>query len=102
MLIKSKIQKWGDSYAVKLPTNILNASGIYPNSQVSIQTGNGCLTIQLRGKSLEGYLDEILSDIPEAKELIITAQKRLSSAIANTDETIKTIELMRKEFSKNK
>lgn len=100
MHVQSKIQKWGNSSAVRLPAKVLAASGISPDSQVDIQAGNGRLVIQLHETTSEQMFDKLFAELPEAAELISFVQQRLKDAILMTDETTKAVETARKKLSR--
>ena len=102
MHIQSKIQKWGNSSAIRLPAKILAASGIMPGSEIDIQASNGRLVIQLYETTGEQAFDKLFADLPEAGELISFVQKRLTETILITDETTKAVEAARKTLSGNK
>lgn len=46
MQIQGKIQKWGDSSALRLPVEALAAAGISGNAEVEIQADKGFLLIR--------------------------------------------------------
>ena len=101
MQIQSKIQKWGNSSAIRLPSKMLAASGIMPDSEVDIQASNGRLVIQLHETTSEQALDKLFADLPEAGELIKYVQQRLTETILMTDETTRSVEAARKKLSGN-
>ena len=70
MHIQSKIQKWGNSSAIRLPTKILAASGISSDSEVDIQASEGRLVIQLHETTNEQIFDKLFAEMPEAEEWI--------------------------------
>lgn len=100
MHIQSKIQKWGNSSAVRLPAKVLAASGISPDSQVDIQASNGRLVIQLCETTSEQMFDKLFAELPEAVELFSFVQQRLKDTILMTDETTKAVETARKKLSR--
>ena len=102
MQIQSKIQKWGNSSAIRLPSKILAASGIMPDSEVDIRASNGRLVIQLHETTSEQAFDKLFADLPEAGELIKFVQQRLTETILMTDETTRSVEAARKKLSGNK
>ena len=91
MQIQSKIQKRGNSSAIRLPSKILVASVIMPDSEVDIQASNGRLVIQLHETTSEQALDKLFADLPEAGELIKYVQQRLTETILMTDETTRSV-----------
>lgn len=100
MQIHSKIQKWGNSSAIRLPAKALAAAGIDPESEVDIQTGDGRLVIQLPERTQGQLFDKLLSEVPDAEVVLAMVQKSLTRVIAMTDETTKSIELLCDELSK--
>lgn len=102
MHIQSKIQKWGNSSAIRLPAKALAASGIMPDSEVDIQASKGRLVIQLHETTSEQAFDKLFADLPEASELIRFVQHRLTETILMTDKTTKAVETARKKLSGNK
>ena len=102
MQIQSKIQKWGNSSAIRLPSKILAASGIMPDSEVDIRASNGRLVIQLHETTSEQAFDKLFADLPEAGELIKFVQQRLTETILMTDETTRSVEAARKKLSGTK
>ncbi len=87
MVSQGKIQKWGNSCAIRLPAKVLAAAGIENDSEVDIQADNGRVVIQLHERTLEQAFDKLLADEPGAAELFLLVKKGLSKAIALTDET---------------
>ena len=61
MHIQSKIQKWGNSSAVRLPAKVLAASGIKPDSVIDIQASKGRLVIQLHETTNEQMFDKLFN-----------------------------------------
>jgi antitoxin MazE len=94
----SKIVKWGNSAAVRLPARVLAAAGLERDSEVDIQAGDGCVVIQLREKTLETALDEALADIPEAAEVIALCQEKLTKSLAKVNEAIDENEVLIKKL----
>lgn len=87
MMYKGKIQKWGNSAAIRLPAKLLAAAGISSDSEVDIQADSGRVVIQLHERTLEQQFDELLAEEPEAAELLALVKDGLTRAIAVTDET---------------
>ena len=102
MHIQSKIQKWGNSSAVRLPAKVLAASGIKPDSVIDIQASKGRLVIQLHETTNEQMFDKLFKDIPEAEELLSFVQERLTDAILKTDEAARVVETSREELGRSK
>ena len=102
MHIQSKIQKWGNSSAVRLPAKVLAASGIKPDSVIDIQATKGRLVIQLHETTNEQMFDKLFKDIPEAEELLSFVQERLTDAILKTDEAARVVETSREELGRSK
>lgn len=87
MLAQGKIQKWGNSSAIRLPAKLLAAAGITNDSDVDIQAGKGRVVIQLHEHTQEQIFDQLLAQEPGAAELLKLAKESLSSAITLTEET---------------
>jgi len=87
MEVHSKIQKWGNSSAIRLPTKVLAAAGFDNDSEVDIKVDDGRVVIQLHERTLEQTFDRLLAEEPGAAELLALAKERLSRAITLTDET---------------
>lgn len=87
MEVQSKIQKWGNSSAIRLPTKVLAAAGFDNDSEVDIKVDDGRVVIQLHERTLEQTFDRLLAEEPGAAELLALAKERLSRAITLTDET---------------
>ena len=102
MHIQSKIQKWGNSSAIRLPAKALAASGIKPDSVIDIQASKGRLVIQLHETTNEQMFDKLFKDIPEAEELLSFVQERLTDAILKTDEAARVVETSREELGRSK
>ncbi|MCP3670722.1 MAG: AbrB/MazE/SpoVT family DNA-binding domain-containing protein [Gammaproteobacteria bacterium] len=100
MQAHSKIQKWGNSSAVRLPAKLLAAAGIDPESDVDIQAGDGRLVIQLPERSQEQLFDKLLAEVPDAKEVLATVQAGLTRAIATTDKSVLSVERLCRELNK--
>lgn len=101
MHIQSKIQKWGNSSALRLPTKVLAASGISSDSEVDIQASEGRLVIQLHETTNEQMFDKLFAEMPEAEELINFVQQQLTNAISMTDEAVRVVEASREKLGKN-
>lgn len=101
MQIQSKIQKWGNSSAVRLSARALASAGIEPESEVDIQTSKGRIVIQLPERSKEQLFDKLLAEIPDAKLILAEVSKALSSAIKTTDETTNKMEALCANLEKN-
>ncbi|MCU7880290.1 MAG: AbrB/MazE/SpoVT family DNA-binding domain-containing protein [Candidatus Thiodiazotropha sp. (ex Lucinoma aequizonata)] len=87
MVAEGKIQKWGNSSAIRLPAKVLVAAGIDSDSKVDIQADSGRVVIQLHERTLEQQFDKLLADEPGAAELMAVVKEGLTKAIALTDET---------------
>jgi antitoxin MazE len=87
MISEGKIQKWGNSAAIRLPAKLLAAAGIPNDSEVDIQADSGRVVIQLHERTLEQQFDKLLAEEPEAAELLALVKDGLAKAIALTDET---------------
>jgi len=83
----AKIQKWGNSSAIRLPATILAAAGIPPDTDVEIQSGNGRLVIQLPERTQEQLFDKLLSEVPDAEKILALVSKSLKKSIELTDKT---------------
>ena len=100
MQVQSKIQKWGNSSAVRLSAKALASAGIEPESVIDIQTSKGRIVIQLPERSKEQLFDKLLAEIPDAKMILAEVRKALSSAIKVTDETTKNVEALCADLEK--
>ena len=100
MRIHSKIQKWGNSSAVRLPAKALAASGIKPGSAVDIQASKGRLVIQLHATTNEQMFDKLFAEMPETEKLLSFVQQRLADSILKTDETTRVVEAAREVLSR--
>lgn len=87
MQAQGKIQKWGNSSAIRLPAKVLAAAGITADSEVDIQADNGRLVIQLHDRTREQVFDKLLTQEPGAADLLALVKDSLATAIAKTDET---------------
>ncbi|MBT4132215.1 MAG: hypothetical protein HOE44_16025 [Candidatus Marinimicrobia bacterium] len=91
MQLHGKIQKWGNSSAIRLSTKALAAAGISVESEVDIQAGNGRLVIQLPERTKEQFFDKLLSEVPDAEEVLAMVSNSLKNAISMTDETTRNV-----------
>lgn len=96
----TKLQKWGNSTAIRLPATALAAAGIKPGSEVDIQTSEGRLVIQLPERTQEQLFEKLMAEIPDAETVLKMVQECLARAIAMTDETTRNVELLCDELSK--
>ena len=87
MQTQGKIQKWGNSSAIRLPAKVLAAAGITGDDEVDIQADSGRLVIQLHERTREQAFDKLLSQEPGAAELLALVKDSLNKAIDLTDET---------------
>lgn len=87
MQTQGKIQKWGNSAAIRLPTKVLAAAGIINDSDVDIQADSGRLVIQLHKRTQAQQLDKLLAEEPGAAELLALVKDSLNKAITLTDAT---------------
>ena len=105
MQIQGKIQKWGDSSALRLPVEALAAAGIGGNDKVDIQADKGFLLIRgqagtvppaekiflhyaaSNGQTKEDEFEKLLAREPGAAKLLAEAKDSLAEAIKLTDET---------------
>ena len=104
MQIQGKIQKWGDSSALRLPVEALAAAGISGNAEVEIQADNGHLVIReqrvsgqaekrlLNSAASHGQIEgdefeKLLTQEPGAAKLLAEVKDSLAEAIKLTDET---------------
>ncbi len=91
MQLSGKIQKWGNSSAIRLPAKALAAAGISQESEVDIQADSGRLVIQLPERTQEQLFDKLLSEVPDAAEVISLVKESLNSAIVLTDKTTRRV-----------
>ena len=91
MQSEGKIQKWGNSAAIRLSAKVLAAAGITTDANVDIQADDGRLVIQLKERTQEQLFDKLLAEEPEAAELLALVKASLSKAIAETDETTNNV-----------
>ena len=91
MQLQGKIQKWGNSSAIRLPAKALAAAGISRESEVDIQADKGRLVIQLPERTREKLFDKLLSEVPDAEEVLAQVKKSLVDAISTTDNTTKSV-----------
>ena len=105
MQIQGKIQKWGDSSALRLPVAALAAAGIGGNDKVNIQADKGFLIIRVQagmappaekiflhseashGQTEEDEFEKLLALEPGAAKLLAEVKDSLAEAIKLTDET---------------
>ncbi len=91
MQASGKIQKWGNSSAIRLPAKALAAAGISPDSEVDIQADRGRLVIQLPERTQEQLFDKLLAEVPDAAEVMVMVKESLQTAIQMTDETTRNV-----------
>ncbi len=91
MQSQGKIQKWGNSSAIRLPAKVLAAAGISSESEVDIQADNGRVVIQLPDRTKEQLFDKLLSEVPDAEEVLEMVSQSLKNAITMTEETTKSV-----------
>ena len=87
MQAQGKIQKWGNSSAIRLSAKVLAAAGITTDSEVDIQANEGRVVIQLHEQTQEQALDKLLATEPHAADLLTLVQASLTRAIDQTDKT---------------
>ena len=104
MQIQGKIQKWGDSSALRLPVEVLAVAGISSNAEVEIQADNGRLVIREQrvsgqaekrllnsaasyGQTEGDEFEKLLAQEPGAAKLLAEVKDSLAEAIKLTDET---------------
>lgn len=105
MQIQGKIQKWGDSSALRLPVEALAAAGIGGNDKVDIQADKGFLLIRgqagmatptekifphyaaSHGQAEGDAFEKLLAQEPGAAKLLAEVKASLAEAIKLTDET---------------
>jgi antitoxin MazE len=44
--VKSKVQKWGNSLAVRIPKPLADEIGLHPDSEVELSVHEGCLVLK--------------------------------------------------------
>jgi len=98
----AKIQKWGNSSAVRLPMKALAAAGLSANSEVEIQASKGCIVIKLKQPSKEQQLDKILAESPEMMELLTQVRQGLNQAITMTEQATDVVEEARRTLHSDK
>ncbi|MCP4488267.1 MAG: AbrB/MazE/SpoVT family DNA-binding domain-containing protein [Gammaproteobacteria bacterium] len=91
MQSQGKIQKWGNSSAIRLPAKVLAAAGISKESAVDIQADNGRVVIQLPDRTKEQLFDKLLAEVPDAEQVLEMVSQSLKSAISITDKTTKNV-----------
>jgi len=99
MHARAKIQKWGNSSAVRLPMKALAAAGLSADSEVEIQASKGCIVIKLKQPSKERQLDKILAESPDMAELIAEVRKGLNHAIAMTEQATQVVDETRADLT---
>ena len=99
MHIQAKVQKWGNSSAVRLPTRALAAAGISVDSDVEIEATQGCLVIKLKQPTKEQALDKLLAESPEMEELLALVKTNLSKAIEMTEHATMVVESTHENLS---
>jgi len=87
MLTQGKMQKWGNSPGIRIPTKLLAVSGIDIGSDVDIQADDGRLVIQLHERTQEQLFDKLLSEEEGMDELLAMVKESLENAIQATDST---------------
>ena len=108
MQLQGKIQKWGNSSALRLPVEVLATVGISSGDEVDIQANKGVLLIRVQacapeqaeesllsllslesshGRMLEQEFEKLLALEPGAAELLAEVKDRLAKAVKLTDET---------------
>ena len=105
MQTQGKIQKWGDSSALRLPVEALAAAGIGGNDKVDIQADKGFLIIWRQagtatptekiflhyeashGQAEGNEFEKLLAREPGAAKLLAEVKDSLVEAIKLTDET---------------
>jgi Growth regulator len=60
----AKIQKWGNSHAIRLPISVLEAVSLHENDRVEINAEKDCITIR-RANKKHKKLEERLSGYKE-------------------------------------
>lgn len=63
--MRSKIEKWGNSAAIRLPKAVIEKTGFEIGTEVEISSEAGCLIIRRAGSKLG--LDELLKDVTPEK-----------------------------------
>jgi antitoxin component of MazEF toxin-antitoxin module len=91
MQAEGKIQKWGNSSAIRLSAKVLAAAGITNDSDVDIQADSGRLVIQLKERTQEQLFDKLLAEESGSAEVLKHVRDSLSKAIAETDETTSNV-----------
>lgn len=84
MYTTAKLQKWGNSSAIRLSTKVLAAAGLSPGVDVDIEAGDGRLIITLHQKTDRQTFEKLLEH-PDAnaKEIfaLLTAKLRETNAL---------------------
>ncbi len=60
MAYKTKLQKWGNSLAVRIPADVVKLLNLHKGSELIIEISNGYIIIK---PELKGNLDEMLDTI---------------------------------------
>ena len=60
--MRTKVQKWGDSLAVRIPKTLAEEAGLEAGSEVEIRVENGCLKIYPPGAP-RYTLEELVAQI---------------------------------------
>jgi len=63
MKATTKVKKWGNSLAIRLPGSVANAAGIADDTEVSITQNGNKLTIEPRQKTKKMTLEELLEGV---------------------------------------
>jgi len=79
--VRSTIQKWGNSQAIRLPKGVLEAASLRENDQVEINAENDCIVIKRTNKKhktleerISGYKDDYIcteweTEKPQGREV---------------------------------
>ena len=62
--MKTRVQKWGNSLALRIPKSFADEVGLQKEAMVEIKLDNGCIIIAPLHKP-EIYLDQLLAQITE-------------------------------------
>lgn len=64
------VRRWGNSAAIRLPSQVLTAAGLKPNDRVDVREENGRIVIEKADEELS--LDELVDKItPENRHEVI-------------------------------
>ena len=63
-MMVTKIQKWGNSLAVRIPKALAEEAGLDQGKPVDVRYENGELRIRKRGR-IRYNLDELLASVPD-------------------------------------